>query len=87
MGVLLLVLGSMFLLWSHLIWMILLLLSIWRYLDWKIVVPEQAGPSANSGSGKSSMAAMAGSAGPISGAEVLPYAASRDAPPPAVDHV
>ncbi|KAL4853606.1 hypothetical protein ACK3TF_005436 [Chlorella vulgaris] len=86
MGVLLLVLGSMFLLWSHLIWMILLLLSIWRYLDWKIVVPEQAGPSANSGSGKSSMTATAGSAGPNTEAEMVPYA-SRDAPPPAFDHV
>lgn len=31
MGVLMLLLGAMLLLWSHVIWMIVLLLSMWRF--------------------------------------------------------
>lgn len=46
MGVLTLVLGAALLLWSHIIWFTLLLLSTWRYLNWTVVIaPNGAGES------------------------------------------
>ena len=42
MGVLSLVLGAMCLLWSHIIWLVLLLLSLWRYATWQLVLPKDA---------------------------------------------
>ncbi|KAL4431241.1 hypothetical protein ABPG75_006497 [Micractinium tetrahymenae] len=40
MRVLLISLGAMLLLWSHIIWLVLLLLSMWRYKEWRVVVPR-----------------------------------------------
>lgn len=45
MGVLSLVLGAAFLLWSHCIWLVVLLLSMWRFFKWRVVL--KPAPSVN----------------------------------------
>ena len=51
MGVLSLVLGAMCLLWSHIIWLVLLLLSMWRHATWQLVLPKDAPEDEQSGDG------------------------------------
>ena len=70
MGVLSLVLGAMCLLWSHIIWLVLLLLSMWRYTTWQLVLPkgtpedELSGGGSGEGSDKGSGSAEGGAEAP-----------------------
>lgn len=51
MAVLLLCLGAVLLLWSHIIWLVLLLLSLPRYAKWHVEVePDVEGASSHGGS-------------------------------------
>lgn len=50
-------------------WLILLLLSIWRYLDFKIVLPQQPAAAAGDGSCASGSATASSSAALAAGAE------------------
>jgi hypothetical protein len=78
-----LVLGSMLLLWSHIVWLILLLLSVWRHLELKVVVPKAAALHSADGSGTdgSEDGGSKGGGGPLDDGRVA--AEAEPAPPSA----
>lgn len=62
-AVLWMVLGAMLLLWSHVIWLIVLLLSLWRFMELRLI--EGGSPPPGDGDGDGDGSADAGTPLPL----------------------
>jgi hypothetical protein len=80
MAVLMLVLGAALLLWSHIIWLVVLLLSMWRFYSFKVKLVH---PGSSTTAHQHSSSSLAGSGASVhdSGmpvaADTLPAAAGK----------
>ena len=81
MAVLMLVLGAALLLWSHIIWLVVLLLSMWRFYSFKVKI---AHPGSSATSQHQSSGSLAGSGASAHGIDTPVAAGTLPMPlPPA----
>ena len=82
MAVLMLVLGAALLLWSHIIWLVLLLLSMWRFYSFKVKIVHPGSSTSSTTAHQHSSSSLAGSGASAHDSNTPVAADALTTPPP-----